>query len=445
MASAKCDKVFCGTFVHSSNENLMQILMNKAIGVDSSGKIIFFDDESRIVDLQEKFSFTTDQVTYLSGREYIIPGFVDTHIHAPQYIFTGTGYDLPLLGWLEKYTFPSEAKFKDVDFAKMAYRKAVERTLKNGTTTASYFATIHYDACTVLCDLVEELGQRAYIGKVCMDRNAPEFYVESTRRSVEDTERFIKYVLAKNDSLITPVITPRFVITCSEELMKGLGQLAQKYQLPIQSHLSENLREIREVNAMHPDSLNYTNLYKEMGLLTEKTYMAHCCHVSLDEVKMLSECKTSVAHCPMSNFDIRSGVADVKLLTDHGIDVGLGTDIAGGHSPSMLSAIHMAIVASNTIQFTRGDDYKPISYKEAFYMATLGGSKVLGLDNVIGNFIVGKQFDALLIDTGAKDSPFDVFEDDSIEDLVQKFLYIGDDRNIKKVFVAGKLVSGTAK
>lgn len=184
MASAKCNKVFCGTFVHSSDEDLMHVLVNKAIGVDSSGKILFFDDMSRIADFQEKFLFTKDQVTSLSGREFMVPGFVDTHIHAPQYIYTGTGYDLPLLDWLEKYTFPSESKFEDVDFAKVAYRKVVERTLKNGTTTASYFATIHYDACTILCDLVEELGQRAHIGKVCMDRNAPEFYVESTRRYV---------------------------------------------------------------------------------------------------------------------------------------------------------------------------------------------------------------------------------------------------------------------
>lgn len=227
--------------------------------------------------------------------------------------------------------------------------------------------------------------------------------------------------------------------------MKGLGELAQKYELPIQSHLSENIHEVEEVNALHPDLLHYTDVYREMGLLTEKTYMAHCCHVSPDEAKMLAECKSGIAHCPMSNFNIKSGVADVKFLTDHGLDVGLGTDVSGGHSPSMLSAIHMAIIASNTIQFTRGEEYKPISHKEAFYMATLGGSKVLGLDKVIGNFEVGKQFDALLIGTDVKESPFDVFEDDTLEDVVQKFLYMGDDRNIKKVFVNGKLISGTAK
>jgi guanine deaminase len=327
----------------------------------------------------------------------------------------------------------------------MVYRKVVTRTLKCGTTTASYFATIHYEACTVLSDLVEEFGQRAYIGKVCMDKNAPDFYIESTQTSLDDTERFIKYVIGKNSPLITPVVTPRFAISCTSDLMIGLGKLAKRYQLPIQSHMSENIEETKNVADMHPNCTHYADVYKEMGLLTDKAYMAHCCHVSPDEAKMLSEFRTGVSHCPTSNFNLRSGIADVKFLAENDIKIGLGTDVSGGHSPSMLNAIYSAITASNTIQITRGNGYRPITHKDAFYMATLGGSKVLGLDEKIGNFEVGKDFDALLIDPDAVDSPFDCFENDDLEDVVQKFLYIGDDRNIKKVFVAGKLVSGTDK
>lgn len=435
-----CDQVFHGTIVHSTVNNPLNVLRNKVLGVNKEGQILFLEDASRLEHLKETFDFTSDGLVVLEQHQFLIPGFIDTHIHAPQYPYMGTGYDLPLMGWLEKYTFPYEAKYKDKKVAENFYRKVVNRTLDRGTTTASYFATIHYEATTVLADLVEELGQRAYIGKVCMDRNAPDFYVETTQQSLIDTERFIKYVQCKKNHLITPVITPRFAVSCSDKLMHKLGELASKYQLPIQSHLSENTNEISLVEELHPNCCHYTDVYKQHGLLTERSYMAHCCHIIPAEAIMLAECGSGVSHCPASNLNIRSGLADVKFLENNNIKLGLGTDVAGGHSCSMLDAIRCAVTVSNIISMN-DKDYQAITHKEAFAMATLGGSRVLGLDTKVGNFEVGKEFDALLIDAAAEDSPFDCFDDDT-DSMIQKFLYCGDDRNIRKVYVSGRLVAG---
>lgn len=174
----------------------MEMCQRRIIGINQDGKIVFVDDASCVGELAKKFEFNErDVITLKDNRQFMIPGLVDTHIHAPQYIFTGTGYDLPLLQWLEKYTFPSESRFRSKEFAQNAYRKVVTRLLKNGTTTASYFATIHYDATVVLCDVIAELGQRAYVGKVCMDRNSPNYYIEGTDDSIKNTDRIITHIL----------------------------------------------------------------------------------------------------------------------------------------------------------------------------------------------------------------------------------------------------------
>lgn len=436
--------VFSGTLVHSTTDCKMSICQERLIGVDDDGKIAFVDDAAKVDELAKQFGFTWDIVINLKPeRQFLIPGFVDTHIHAPQYVFTGTGYDLPLLQWLEKYTFPSESRFRSAEFAQDAYRKVVKRLLKNGTTTASYFATIHYEATEILCNIVAELGQRGFIGKVSMDQNSPHYYVETTEQAIEDAERFVKSTLGRKNPLITPVVTPRFVLSCTSALMKELGHIAKMYDVPVQTHINETKKEISMVRKDYPDH-SYTAVYDNHDLLNGKTYLAHCCHSSEEEFNLMLERSSAVAHCPTSNFNIRSGIADVRYMLNRNIKVGLGTDVSGGESPSMLVAIRDCIKASNVLSFGKSEDYKPLNFEEAFFLATLGGSQVLGLDDKIGNFQVGKDFDALVIDAEARDSHFDCFEADNIEDVIQKFLMLGDDRNIQKVFVAGKLVSAAS-
>ncbi|XP_059729094.1 guanine deaminase isoform X1 [Haemorhous mexicanus] len=432
--------VFKGTFVHSSASAPMEILHGHLLGVDDNGTIVFVEQADQLEQLAKTWGFKTSDIRQLSKHEFFMPGLVDTHIHASQYSFTGTRVDLPLLQWLTAYTFPTEAKYRDSGFAEEVYTRVVRRTLKNGTTTACYFATIHTDSSLLLAEIIDKFGQRAFVGKVCMDVNdsVPE-YRESTADSVQDTERFVRELLEKKYPRVQPIITPRFGPSCTEDLLGALGDLAQTHDLHVQSHISETEEEIKVVENMFPAYQNYTELYDKNKLLTNKTVMAHACHLSEEELKLFSLRGAAISHCPNSNFSMCSGVLNVQKVLEHNVKLGLGTDVAGGYSASMLDAIRKTMVASNSLQINKVNE-TGLTLKEAFQLATLGGSQALGLDGVIGNFEVGKEFDALLINTKASDSPFDLFSADDFEDALQKFLYLGDDRNISEVYVAGKQV-----
>lgn len=401
---------------------------------------MFLEKADQQEQLAKKWGFKASDIRELSNHEFFMPGMVDTHIHAPQYSFAGSRVDLPLLDWLNTYTFPTEVKYKDNDFAEEVYTRVVRRTLKNGTTTACYFATIHTAASLLLAEIIDKFGQRAFVGKVCMDLNefVPE-YKEDTDESVKETERFVRELLEKKYQRVQPIVSPRFGPSCTEELLRRLGDLAKARDIHVQSHISENDGEIELVAQMFPNYKHYTDLYDKNKLLTSKTVMAHGCHLSDEELKLFNLRGAAIAHCPNSNFSLCSGILNVQNVLKHNVKVGLGTDVAGGYSASMLDAIRRSMSASNTLKFNKVNE-TGLTLKEAFRLATLGGSEVLGLDDVIGNFEVGKEFDALLINPKASDSPFDLFAADTSEDIIQKFLYLGDDRNISEVYVAGKQV-----
>ncbi|KAK2173569.1 hypothetical protein NP493_866g00025 [Ridgeia piscesae] len=431
--------VYVGTLLHATASNALEVLLGKALGVNN-GKIIFIEDEKELPALQQQYDIGHDQVHRLGEREFLIPGFVDTHVHASQYANAGTGLDLPLLEWLPRYTFPLEATFSDVTFATAAYRKAVTRLLKNGTTSACYFATIHTEGSLRLCDVIEEVGQRAFVGKVCMDQNAPDYYIESSAQSLADTETFVQNVLSRKNALVQPVVTPRFAVSTTFNLMTRLAEVADKHNILVQSHLSETRGECKLIGDMYPDAEHYTDVYKRAGLLSGKTVMAHCNYLSDGEVAIIKTTNTGVAHCPNSNISVQSGLCDVRRLLDNGIKVGLGTDVSGGYNPSMLDAIRYAVQTSNILSVNKDDSYTKLDYREAFRLATLGGSQVLGIEDRVGNFVIGKEFDALRVNPCVSNSPFDIFDKDTTEDTFQKFIYLGDDRNVTEVFVAGKRV-----
>lgn len=435
----------------------------------------------------------------------IMPGFIDAHIHAPQHVFSGTGMDLELLQWLKQYTFPTEYKFCDIDFARANYEEVVQRTLKSGTTFASYFATIHCEASVELAKICQRIGQRAYVGKVSMDHN-DDPYVEELESGLKEEETFIQKVLSlspqgqdyltsaaklgqpadvvkdsaleqdlnklcllnkKETPLVLPVITPRFAVACTSEMMRGLEKLYKFYSLPLQSHLSESLGEIEYVKHLFPEDGEYTEIYGNHGLLGERTYMAHCCHCVPSERQLLHSSKTAIVHCPNSNFMMLAGFCDVRQYLKDDIKVSLGTDVAGGYANSMLDAIRHTIMGSRQLSILKAreqqakkeaefkatgeqvlplgsyklDDFNPINNWEALYLATVGGAKALNMDNVLGNFLPGKKFDGLVVDIAAKDTPIDSNHlPSSTLTKLEKFLFLGDDRNIVKVFVDGKLV-----
>ncbi|NWI15230.1 GUAD deaminase, partial [Crypturellus soui] len=316
------------------------------------------------------------------------------------------------------------------------------RTLKNGTTTACYFATIHTDTSLLLADIIDKFGQRAFVGKVCMDLNdtVPQ-YKETTADSIQETER------------VQPIVTPRFAPSCTEDLLQALGNLAETHDLHVQSHISENEEELKIVKNLFPAYQNYTDVYDRNKLLTNKTVMAHACYLSEEELKLFNLRGASISHCPCSNSSLCSGILNVQKVLKHNVKLGLGTDVAGGYSASMLDAIRKTMMASNALLLNKVNE-KGLTLEEAFRLATLGGSQVLGLEDVIGNFEVGKEFDALLINTKASDSPFDLFSSDAFEVMktglmIQQIIYVqisfdsiisGDDRNISEVYVSGKQV-----
>lgn len=368
------------------------------------------------------------------GNDLIIPGFIDLHVHAPQYANIGLGLDKELMPWLEAYTFPEEGKYADVNYAKVVYSTFVRDLWKCGTTRACVFGTIHKDATKLLMDLFAESGLGAYVGKVNMNRNSPDYLLETTEDSIRDTLEILNEYSNKYE-LVKPIITPRFVPSCTIELLERLGDLAKQSNTPVQSHLSENLSEVSFVKDLHPDSRNYANIYDEAGLFGDTpTIMTHCVLVNEEEIELMVRKKVFIAHSPNSNCNLSSGIAPIRRLVTRGVPVGLGSDVSGGHSLSMMSVIICSAQVSNIkwIESSRVD--KPFTTAELFYLATKGGGKFFGK---VGSFEAGYEFDALIID----DSSLPTFRSLSIEERLQKFIYTGDDRNILERFVAGKKIT----
>ncbi len=367
------------------------------------------------------------------GDQLIIPGFVDAHIHAPQFENAGIGLDKELLPWLETYTFPEEAKFHDVAYAEKVYAHFVTRLWEHGTTRSIVFATLHEEATLKLMELFEKSGLGAYVGKVNMDRNSPPILSETTEDSLQVTEKLLKQY-GKGD-LVKNIITPRFVPTCTPELMHALGAMAEKYDVPIQSHLSENMGEIEWVRSLHPEHKHYADVYDDYKMFGQQpTIMAHCVHMQDEEIELMKENNVFVAHCPTSNFNLSSGLAPIKKFLKKGINVGIGTDVSGGHSMSMNTCIVSAVQASKMYSLYVNQEDHMLTTSEAFYLATKGGGKFFG---AVGSFETGYAFDALVID----DRPLKGETKRSIEERLQRFIYLGKSEHITKRYVAGKEIA----
>uniref|UniRef100_A0A182WK56 Guanine deaminase n=1 Tax=Anopheles minimus TaxID=112268 RepID=A0A182WK56_9DIPT len=455
-------QVFIGQIVHSKSLDELEIFEDGFVAVND-GKIEALGMRSQL----DALPASQYERILLSPSQFLLPGLIDCHIHAPQVPNIGLGLDKPLLEWLESYTFPLEANYRDTEFASRVYKYVVNTTINHGTTTACYFASIFTETNKILVDEMLRQGQRGFVGKVSSNRMCPDFYVEcNTQTSVKDNVDFIRYVMERKSDLVRPIVTPRFAITCDEELLRELGSLAKQYSLNIQTHVSENLGEIETVKQQFPRAPHYSGVYDDVGLLTNRTVLAHGVHLEDDELMMLSERGTSIAHCPSSNTNLGSGFCDVRRLLKARVKVGLGTDVAGGSEMSILAAMRAALGVSQHINFMKtqdvkgtgkvehsltgtGDKYIPLTYKQALFLATLGGAQALALDKQVGNFEEGKQFDALLIDTdpqpiGGYKLPESLTKEKTkvqlLLELVQKFVYVGDDRNIKSVYVAGKQI-----
>ncbi|KAI0133241.1 guanine deaminase [Hypoxylon sp. NC0597] len=446
-------QLFHGTVIHSRGPSELIILESALVIVDGEGKIAnLVEDVPRdripcVLSSLDIPSCSSVNIRYLPRSEFLIPGFVDTHNHAPQWAQRGLGQSMHILDWLEQVTFPNESRFKDPAYARRIYSNCVDGFLKQGITTASYYGSLHAEATKILADICLEKGQRALIGKCNMNRNAPDSYRDaSVEASLRDTEDCIAHIrrIDPEGKLLKHVITPRFAISCDPELLDGLGKIAAANpDLPIQTHFNEAEQEMKFTQELFPQFKgSEADLYEHYGLLNERSILAHCCHMTEYEMSRLKELGCGVAHCPISNMTVGGGfmAAPVRDFLRRGIDVGLGTDSGGGFSSSILDAMRQALVASNAREvMSRGRD-KGLEIGELFYLATLGGAKVCGLGNRVGNFEPGKEFDALVIDTNAPGVMTIVEDEDSTRTIFDKFVMTGDDRNIKNVYVCGQSV-----
>ena len=325
----------------------------------------------------------------------IIPGISDLHLHAPQYPNLGLGLDLELLDWLDTYTFPEESKFKDAEYAKKNYQVFVDDLTKSATTRASIFATLHTDNTLLLMDLLEQKKICAYVGKVGMDRNCPDFYIEKNGK--EETVRFIEECQKRNYKFVKPIITPRFTISCTDEYMQFMGEIAKKYNIPVQSHLSENLSEIDFVKKLRPNDKFYGESYDKNGLFGKevKTIMAHCVHCTKEEEELIKNNGVYIAHCPTSNSNICSGICPTGKYLRRGYNIGLGSDISGGHTLDMFEVMRHTIQMSKIHLRYIDLNERPLTLPETLYMATNKGGSFFGK---VGVFEKDYEFDALVLD-----------------------------------------------
>lgn len=337
---------------------------------------------------------------YDYGGRLVIPGLSDLHTHASQYQFRGLWMDEELLDWLERHTFPEEARYSDADYALRAYSIFADDLLSSPTTRANIFATIHRDSALVLCQLLEERGLAANVGKVNMDRNCPPSLTEDPQASLADTVSFIKTV-RERFTRVHPIVTPRFIPSCSDNLCRSLGDLAVRMDVPVQSHLSENTGELDWVASLCPESSSYADAYRRLGLWGRvKTCMAHCVWSRDREDELLENDNLYIAHCPDSNTNLSSGIFPARYFLDRGVHVGLGTDIAGGTSLSLFRAMTDAVKVSKLYWRYVDDSVPKLDFAAAFYMASKGGGSFFGR---VGSFEEGYDADIVVLDDS--DSP----------------------------------------
>ena len=418
-------KLIKGSFIYSIDKDNIEIKENQYLLIrDGKSEEFYKEIPSRLKNIQiEDY-----------GDNIIIPGLIDLHIHAPQYAFRGMGMDMQLLDWLNTYAFKEEGKYRDLEYAKKQYSKFVSDVKNSATTRLSIFATLHKDATIMLMDMLEEAGIKAYVGKVNMDRNSPEFLIEDTLKSKEDTIEWLEDTKDRYKN-IKPILTPRFIPSCTDNLMEEIKQINNIYNIPVQSHLSENKSEIEWVAELHPDTKNYAEAYYKYNLFgkNNKTIMAHCVHCPDDELELIKQNNVVVAHCPQSNANLTSGIAPIKNMLSMGINVGLGSDIAAGSSLSIFRAMSDAVQVSKLRESLTGQKNQTLTLTEVFYLGTKGGGKFFG---DVGSFEKGYEFDAVVLN----DKSFGDNSNFTLKERLERIIYLSDDRNIVAKYVAGNKI-----
>ncbi|QIP93878.1 guanine deaminase [Serratia fonticola] len=366
-----------------------------------------------------------------SGK-MIVPGFVDTHIHYPQCEMVGA-YGEQLLDWLNKHTFPAEKRYNDLEYAREMSAFFIKQLLRNGTTTALVFGTVHPESVEALFESARHINMRMIAGKVMMDRNAPDYLLDTPESSYSQTKALIERW--HNNGRLLYAITPRFAPTSSSEQLEMVQRLRQEYpDVYLHTHLSENKDEVAWVKALFPERKSYLDVYHHYGMTGRKSVFAHCVHLEDAEWDCLHQTQSSIAFCPTSNLYLGSGLFNLPNAWRKKVRVGMGTDIGAGTTFNMLQTLNEAY------KIMQLQGYRLSAY-EAFYLATLGGADALGLADTIGNFNLGKEADFVVLEPTA--TPLQQLRYDNSKTLMDKLfvmMTLGDDRSIYRTYVDGRLV-----
>lgn len=362
----------------------------------------------------------------------LIPGFIDTHIHYPQTEMIAS-YGEQLLDWLQTYTYPVEEKFSDHQYATEVATFFLRELLRNGTTTAMVFGSVHKASIDAFFQVAQTQGLRMIAGKVLMDRHAPRELLDSPESGYADSRALIQRWHGVDR--LQYAVTPRFAVSCSPQQLTQAGRLLKEFPgVYMQTHLSENLDEVAWVKTLFPGARDYTDVYDQFGLLGKRSVLAHGVHLTDDECQCLAKNNSAIAHCPASNLFLGSGLIDLKQLESAGVKLGLATDVGAGNSFSMLRTMADAY----KIQQLRS---QPLDPMKAFYLATLGGAVALDLDRSIGNFETGKEADFVVLDLAATDlMTFRLKQCENLSEILFVLSLLGDDRNILATYALGKKV-----
>lgn len=418
------NKIYKAHIIYTKEQNRFEVIENGFVAVEDSRVVCVADSLSDIGRQCPQFDVREAEVVDF-GDSLLIPAMNDLHVHASQYRNQGMAMDLELLPWLQTYTFPEEMKYADTNYAERMYRRFVHDLWRFGTMRACVFATIHTESTRVLMNLFQQAGMGALVGKVGMNRNCPEELSESVKDMVKGYEALID----NQKPPVSLIVTPRFIPSCTPEMLYACGELAARYKLPVQSHLSENKDEIALVQSLEKDSSSYGGAYDRYGLFGQTpTVMAHCVWSDGEELELMKQRGVVVAHCPTSNLNVASGMAPVRKFLDEGVRVGLGSDISGGHDLSIFRMMVYAIQVSK-MHYQQNQDCPFLNLSEAFWLATKSAGSFFGR---VGSFEPGYEFDALVIDDS------DLNHDNySLLERLERFIYIGDDRQIKYRFCCG--------
>lgn len=441
--------VVVGTLMQAPTPHALEVTAGAVIVVNDDGVIAEVVREG--MPEADSAVSAADRVTRLGAMQRLLPGLIDTHIHAPQWPQLGTGLDIPLDRWLFEYTFPLEARYADETFARTVWLRMVPTLLAHGTTTAVYYGTVHNPATLALAEQCAESGQRAFVGRVGMDhpQGTPDWYRDADAAAgVDASARSVASIRALGSTLVQPVITPRFAPACTDDLLRGLGELARAEKVLVQTHCSES--DWEHGYAFERFGTSDTVALDSFGLVARGSVLAHGDHLSDGDLDVIKMRGAGVAHCPLSNTYFANAVFPLRRALERGVHVGLGTDVAGGAHPGLLAQCGHAVSASRHMEdgvdpslptASRGVPASRVDAVTAFHVATKGGADLLGIN--AGVIAPGNVFDAFVVDCDARPGGLDFWDGiDNEERLFEKIVRLAGPTDITDVWVNGVRVAG---